>query len=185
MNTNTNKDSNKQSNSTIRSLSRMVIGGLMLGRDILSGDQDNLEESKLIVQVQTTEEESVFYDELPDSDELGMAYRKPKVDRSDQNLPYVMTGLMVDTTNRIGKALYTFDRITGHLGRAVEPLVYPFINNPVVRPFKLRFDRLVDRGEGSIDRLRVDASTCVGDPSVRESESTLEGFTRGWSLAHS
>ena len=126
----------------------------MLGLEVITGSQKAEEEPVTSVQLVQTDEDQVFYDILPDSSDVGLNRRPTPRKRSDQSLPYVMTGVLLDTSRRVGQIFHTFDIVTGRVGRTVEPIISPLINNPVVRPFKNRFDGLVRRGEGQVDHWK-------------------------------
>ena len=152
--TNTPKQVSKGPLSLTRSISRMAVGGIMLGLEVITGSQKTQDQPDPAIQVVKTDDERVFYDVLPDSDDVGLKSRRYRVRQSDQALPHIMTGVLIDASQRVSRVIHTFDFVTGRVGRAVEPVISPFINNPLVRPFRRGFDGLVTRGEGQVNRWK-------------------------------
>ena len=136
----------------MRSLSRLAVGGMVLGIDMITGRLGQPEEPEGTPAADPISDEQVFYDELPEEATIQVYRAQPQRDSDD--LPLVLTGLLVDTSYRIGRATNAVEKASGRVGRAVTPFISPLINNRATRPFWNGFDRLVARGEAQVDEWR-------------------------------
>lgn len=167
------KTQKRQYLNPLYSLSRMAIGGIVLGLDILSGKYLPPEQTEPTAPVDQTNGDQIFYEVLPESEDIpGTKLTIPTAAQKDEELTYILTGLLVDTSNRIGQTTRSINSASGRLSRTVVPWISPFLNNPATRPFRKGFDHLVDRGENQVERWRR-----IGQDEAKQGFDLMENLT--------
>lgn len=143
-------DQNSENFRPLRSITRLFVGGLILGSDALQGrlqnwdGQDNQDLPEIIdVETQTPLE----FDPLPEN--LPPPGLTPPPPRASDELRYALIGLIFEGEEQLERGLALTRKVGRLAGKVVSPVIRPIskIPNPVAKPF----DRLVRRGQTEVD----------------------------------
>ena len=163
----------------LRSITRLLVGGLILGSDALQDrleNWDDQENQDLPEVIDADTQTPLEFDPLPESlPPPGLAAPSQRV---DSDLRYALIGLLFEGEEQLEKGLTFTKRIGGVAGRIVNPFIRPITKIP--NPAAKRFDRLIQRGQSEVDRwvsrgreeefrsrqLAQDAATNTVDESI-------------------
>jgi hypothetical protein len=164
----------------LRSLTRLLLGGLSLGSKVLRERLQSWDGSE------STTDESDIRAEVPDSpvefDPLPEELPPPGLETPSQipseNLRYALIGLIFEGEEQLERGLHLSRRVGGVIGRVLNPVIQPIakIPNPATRGF----DRLIRRGQSKVDhwvergreeealsrQLAQEATTATVDESI-------------------
>ena len=149
--------------SPLRTLTRILVGGLLTGID---GFSNHLESWEIRAETQTDGEimqggsalvDQVPYD-IPTSDlnmdhiQRSSSIHQPDTEseNSEDVLRYALIGMVFETQDRIGKMVQTGDRATRAVGHLLSPFIQPLSDSRIISPLRNRFNRLVERGETEV-----------------------------------
>ena len=135
----------------LRSITRLLVGGLILGTDALQGrlesweTQEEPEDLPEVIDAET--QKPLEFDPLPESlPPPGLTVPSKRV---DSDLRYALIGLIFEGEEQLEKGLALTKRIGSFAGRIIDPFVRPITKIP--NPAASRFDRLVQRGQSEVD----------------------------------
>ena len=145
----------------LRSLTRLTIGGLLLGADLLKEQLDKWEQA--VDQGESTEstEQVEGIDPLPEVLPPPGEYKlsqEPSVERAS----LALAGLVFETQERIERGAGWLARMGGRFNRVISPLVGSFGASRFIKPVNRRFDQLVARGQVEVDRWVQTGRTELG-----------------------
>jgi len=186
----------------LRSITRLLVGGILLGSDTFKGqlqDWENLpEEGDSLVfegEVPTQSVVNPLPDTLPPP-QVGQPLKKGTVD-----VRYALIGLIFEGEENLEKGLSAAKQVGNFALRVTNPLFRPLQKLRMLNPAKNRFERMAQRGQTEIDRWVVrgreeetnsrdlvqQATTSTVDQSIlyiAENEAITELIqTQGLSLA--
>ena len=172
-------DRNPKKYRPLRAVTRLLVGGLILGSDALQERLRNWEGQKssdILEDGEVEYHEPVEFDPLPEALPPPGLERRPQESRSDWR--YALLGLVFESEDQLEKGLETTKRVGSFAGKVLNPIIKPFakIPNPANKPY----NRLVQRGESEVDRwvkrgqeestrsrqLAQDAATNTVDESI-------------------
>jgi hypothetical protein len=130
--------------SSIRSLTRLVIGGLIIGSDRLS---HGLGEWEL-----NNDNERTFNSPKTNSisDQEDVTIITSNNDLEQDEFRSALIGLLFRSQDQIISGLDTIDRTTRKIHNLTNPLIKPLYNLGIVGPLKNRFEHLIVRGEEQV-----------------------------------
>jgi hypothetical protein len=136
--------------SVFRSLTRLVIGGVLLGVDELL---DNLEEWETMAP--NTDAQGPAEKSAPEA--VGSPPAEiitiPEESETSADLArYALIGLAFDAQDRLQSGVRSMNKAANILSRLATPIAKPFKNSRVTAPLRRRYDRLVLRGQQEVDR---------------------------------
>ena len=140
--------------SLTRTLTRLVVGGIMTGANGLTNRLYKWED-----EVNSQAKMQDYQDEINASDEFELEYydssrTQPDAygsshgdDSSSERFRFAVIGMIFETENRVGKAIKTGGRIAGLIARTTHSMIQPLQHSRWTAPVRNRFNRLVTRGE--------------------------------------
>ena len=138
------------SRSRLRTLTRLVIGGLALGMDELSNrmsEWDAVASGKpLDPQPPQVEYETHEFTQQPPSLQSG----KSKGETTGQLTRYALIGFVFTAENRIRSGFSVLGRLGNRLGRAAEPIAKPINESPALSSARKRYNKLANRGQAQV-----------------------------------
>ena len=145
----------------LRAVARITIGGVMLGIQTLrkgaqalaaSGGQEVINVNPAEPAHRSSEEQLTIISLPSDSDSLQISDGFEPQD--DQIAGYVLIGMLLDAGERIGRLEGRINRGSMVIGRRIDRMVSPITGSRLVAPLRKRFDRLVARGDDTVERWR-------------------------------
>jgi hypothetical protein len=145
----------------LRSLTRLTIGGLLVGADLLKEQLRDWEQAvdQEVSAGSTGELEGI--DPLPEVLPPPQAYeshQEPTIERAS----LALAGLVFETQERIERGLGRLVRVSGKFNQVISPFVHSFGASRLMKPVKKRFDQLVARGQDEVARWVQTGRTELG-----------------------
>lgn len=134
-----------------RSLTRLVVGGAILGVEELMGRLETWEEEIDQDPVETIPAEMVIYDVVDESTIMENSGFEPLMDST--NTRHVMVGLIFDSQTKLEQRLASLGRFERRASRRLAAPFEPIGKSRFGRYFNSRFEDLVRRGESEVARL--------------------------------
>lgn len=137
--------------SEIRSLTRLIIGGLVLGMDEVSQRMSEWDK----VSTQTTAYSQDQLDEENTYNNSHVYEQQDLVQQAEtpgQLARYALIGFVFETEERISSGFSRLNRFGNALGRAANPLFKTLSNSRRLSPVRKRYNKLVNRGEAEVSR---------------------------------
>ena len=129
--------------SVLRSLTRLVIGGVLLGANELL---DNLDKWETLAPATRP------VDDITD-DEAGEIITLPAQSETNVDLArYTLIGLVFDTQDRLQSGVRSLNKVANFMSGLASPIIKPFYGSRLAAPLRRRHDRLVLRGQQEVDR---------------------------------
>ena len=146
--------------SILRSITRLVIGGIFTGADGFSSqirDWESQASSKLetpVIQKSISTDLSEPRATSPESihESLDAEAIEFQEDTSRDLARYAFIGLVFDTQERFERGLKTTVRLAQAITDRIVPFVVPVQDSRVLSPARKRFNQLVDRGETELQK---------------------------------
>jgi len=136
----------------LRSLTRLLVGGFLLGSDTLvehmrtwDGSPDDSDPQAAEAETQTTSQA----DPLPETLPPPHVGQPPRGNPSD--VRYALIGLIFKGEENLEKVVSTTKQVGIRAGRVTNPILLPFQKLGRIFPPSKRFDLLVDRGQSEIN----------------------------------
>ena len=134
-----------------RSLTRMVVGGAILGVEELMDRLDIWEQEIDRDPVETIPAEMVVYDVVDESTLTETGVYEPQMDSS--NTRHVLVGLIFDSQTKIEQRITALRRFEQRTSRRLLAPFEPLSKSKLGRNFNSRFENFVRRGESEVARL--------------------------------
>jgi hypothetical protein len=134
-----------------RSLTRMVVGGAILGIEELMDRLEIWEQEIDEDPVEAVPAEMVVYDVVDESTIAETSVFEPQLDSS--NTRHVLVGLIFDSQAKLEKRITALRRFERRTSRRLLAPFEPLNKSKLGRNFSSHFDNLVRRGESEIARL--------------------------------
>jgi hypothetical protein len=164
-----------------RSLTRLVIGGVLLGLDEINASLEKNWGAKS-PRSNSRQASPVFPKSGgPDSSEFKqIPPNSGNAKKTGGDLArYVLIGLVFGVQDRIQTGLKAADQATRAISKATAPLINPISKSKIVQPFHRRYDELVLRGQHEVDRW-IGAGQTEDTKSRLVAQAALEqSFDRG------
>jgi hypothetical protein len=134
--------------SMMRSITRLVVGAVLVGTDTLSErlhvwDQESSPSTALELPSKAPLEAESEPAEPPALTAEELEY---------QRLRYAMVGMVFDLGDRLDRGLTLADRVARLAGNIAEPFVSPVYNSRLMNPLRQGFDDLAQRGAQEVER---------------------------------
>jgi hypothetical protein len=157
------KTSNNKPPSILRSLTRLVVGGLLTGTGGVASRLQTWEEKVMPPQRTTPYDqpsdkphefssEPPSYDEFNTNLEIAPSSNPSQQESTDILLRYAAIGLIFETQDRIGRSLRTAGRFIRMTNRVTSPFIRPLIVSRLLSPARNQFGLLVQRGEQEVQK---------------------------------
>jgi hypothetical protein len=152
----------------LRSIARLLIGGVLLGIDELNADLGNWREDLTSHRANHTNLTS------PETRKTNTDSISTSEQTKNQNIArYALIGIALDLQERVQSGLKTVDQATRSISNAATPFIDPISNSRLARPFRQRYDELALRGQREVDRW-VNAGITEDTRSRLYAQATLE-----------
>ena len=148
------RDQRPEKFSPLRSITRLFVGGILLGLDTLEGqlrDWDGRPESEESTSVDGDTQARSQDDPLPDT--LPAPQVGKPLQRSTSDMRYALIGVIFEGEESLEKGLSAAKQVGNIALRVTNPLFRPFQKLWKINPAKKSFDRLMERGHSEMDRL--------------------------------
>lgn len=186
----------------LRSITRLLIGGVLQGSEIIVGqlrDWEDHPESEDFRVLEGEAQTQSDVDPLPEI--LPPPHVRQPLQGNPSDVRHALIGLVFEGEENLEKGLSAAKQVGNFALRVTDPLFRPFLKLGMVNPAKKSFGRLVDRGQSEMDRwvdrgreeealsrqLTQQATTSTVDQSIlymAENEAITELIqTQGVSLA--
>jgi len=139
----------------LRSLTRLIIGGISLGYDGLKNRLQAWEEVSAQISSTSTIDASgqaTGKVEQQTSGEVEIITIPKEPETEADLLRYAVIGAMFETQEKIGAGLKTLDIATRAASNLADPFLHPVAKSRLLSPFRSRFTRWVDRGQEEVNR---------------------------------
>lgn len=133
------KTGQEQGRSVVSSLTRLTIGGLLIGYDGLT---------KRLAAWETEidrKEDPRDVQHILNDDELSVAH-----ETETDHLRHAAIGMIFTVGEALNKNLKTADRVSRLAGELIETVVGPVYSSRIVSPIRQRVDRLAERGQSQV-----------------------------------
>ncbi len=122
--------------SRLRSLTRLMVGGALVGYDVL---------------LQRLSAKELELDQR-NASEGESATQGDKTDVRDDKLRLALIGLIFDMQDTLDRGLETADQASRLTGKALETMLRPIYSSRLLSPMRNRFEQLALRGQQEVDR---------------------------------
>ena len=156
------------------SLTRLLIGGLLLGLDELNA---SLENRTAGISYPKSEYDNISSSKSINEEEIGnsinSSFSKPDEYDNRNILRFALIGLAFDFQERLRSGMKTVDRTTRSISNAAAPIIDPISHSRLTEPFRRRYEELVLRGQREVNRW-VDSGQTEDTRSRQFAQTTLE-----------
>ncbi len=147
------EDQKTESFRPLRSLTRLLVGAILLGSDTMEGQLRGWEdypESEDSPVVEGDAQAQLQVDPLPET--LPPPQVGQPLQGSTSDVRYALIGLIFEGEENLEKGLSAAKQVGSLALRVTNPLFRPFQKLGMINPAKKRVNRLVDRGQSEVDR---------------------------------
>lgn len=146
----------------VDALTRLIVGGGIVGLDELL---NRLQAYQMAIRAE--------------AEAAGSGDGETAVETDADRLRYMLIGFLFETEERVRRTLPLFARLADisitMTNKATQPLTDNRLTRPFTRPLQQRYERLVQRGESSLQRW-IDRGREIEPPSRQLALSTYEGI---------
>ena len=136
----------------VRSLTRLMIGGVGLGIDEFQRRLSSWNEEYQHSQIQKNSS-NIHPLSLENNDKVSVIpYEEIVSDKPSNDFRFTIIGLLFETQDKIQSRLQTVNRAGRLINDITTPFVRPFTRSWLIPPLRRHYDALVERGEGELNR---------------------------------
>lgn len=135
----------------LRSLTRLVVGGVILGVETMTDRLETWEQEIDHEPVDTIPTEMIVYDVVDESSSVEINGFQPLTDSTSNR--HVLVGLIFDSQTKLEQRLAELGRFERRTSRRLAVPFEPLGRSRLGRYFNSRFESLVRRGESEVARL--------------------------------
>lgn len=142
-----NKKITPVSPSRLRSITRLVIGAVVLGSDTLFNRLSDLEKSlsETTIYDQDDVSNQIIDGEMVEKSNISTEYQHPQ-------LRHALIGFIFNAQERIRTGSKMLGRGINLIGKTSAPIINPIKDHQIFTPLRRRYKRLVTRGEAEVSR---------------------------------
>jgi len=141
--------------SSLRSITRLLIGSVLLGKD---GLENKIKEWDYYAQgSDSVPEQEPTFDDEENNVSPGIEFNTRLDERSD--LSYLLIGLAFKLQENIDNGVRKAEKMSGNVENLAKPILKPIYSSRFLKPFRTGFDNLVARGEAEVNRLVKEGQT--------------------------
>jgi hypothetical protein len=142
-----NKKITPVSPSRLRSITRLVIGAVVLGSDTLFNRLSDLEKSlsETTIYDQDDVSNQIIDGEMVEESNISTEYHHPQ-------LRHALIGFIFNAQERIRTGSNMLGRGINLIGKTSAPIINPIKDHQIFTPLRRRYKRLVTRGEAEVSR---------------------------------
>jgi hypothetical protein len=136
----------------LRSLTRLMIGGVGLGIDEFQRHLSNWDEEYQYSQIQN-ESSNYHPSSIENKDKVTVIpYEEIESDQPSNDFRFTIIGLLFETQDKLQSRLQTVSRAGRLINDITAPIVRPFTRSWLIPPLRRRYNALVERGEDELNR---------------------------------
>jgi len=139
--------------STFRSITRLVIGGILLGNDGLKNRIIEWEQSIEDAESFSPSDSARIQENSLESNTVRNVHITGFTEKNGVHLGYLLIGAAFLLQENLEKSVKKVESISRSIEEKSNPLLRPIYSNRLFNPFRTSFNQLVTRGEAEIDRL--------------------------------
>lgn len=141
---------------SIRSFTKLMIGGISLGLDELKHRMKIWEEKAQLNHMPTGLESPSKQNSLASNTDTVFPYEIIEGSVPQRDMGYALIGLIFDSQKRIISTSKKLGRIGKGIVRVTNPISRPLNRNWLLPPLRKRYEMLIQRGENEINRLTLE-----------------------------
>ncbi|GAH16863.1 unnamed protein product, partial [marine sediment metagenome] len=145
----------KSPKGSLRSLSKLMIGSMALGLEELTYRIKIWDEKSQPHQLENDSDHPSNQQGDTSEKIVLVPYEIIDGDLPQDDLRYVLIGLIFDTQERLISTTHKVGQIGGVINRFTYPFIKPFKRNWLIPPLRRRYGTLIERGENELNRLSI------------------------------
>ena len=135
----------------LRSITRLIIGGMVLGYDGLQNRMKTWEQQVSETESFSESEQIISSSSVREINAQETAHTLPKKESLD-SLGYLLVGLTFKLQENFEDRMRKVEGISHFMRNVAKPVMKPIYSNRVLVPMRNRFDSLVSRGQLEVER---------------------------------
>jgi len=150
-----NSIESKTPKGSLRSFSKLIIGGIVIGIDELNYRLKKWDEKSQPQHLEKDLNSVPNQTEGPLEDSTIIPYEIIDGELQHNEMRYILIGLINESQGRMVSTSQKVRRIGGSISRFTNPIIKPFRRNWLIPPLQRRYAELIEKGENELNRLSL------------------------------